>query len=348
MLGQPLDQSVRLRRRDDLPALAGRRADRDRSVEAPARRHGSRCGSARRGRRPSPRSRRRPPTTSATTSRRRRRRTDRSSRPAIANGGAARGPRPRACSQLRELEVELARGGDPERDVVGDAAARSASGSFESGRPKPVMIVGMPLPASAGTIGSVPPERISAGRRPRTRSKASRPSWIALASGGTRPGGDDDQSSTRAPRPSGAASRRSRSSAGRDLLDLLPGREPDREVRDRLDRQHRLLQVRRAALDAVHVERGLGERAEVELLGRARVGRPRALLARARRRPAAARASRRAPPRSAGRSRCRSGSASRPSRAMSPRQRAHERVRGVQRGAAVDAGVQVALAASAA
>ena len=52
------------------------------------------------------------------------------------------------------------------------------------------MIVGMPLSARAGTIGSVPPERTSAGRRPSARSKASRPSRIALASGGTSPGGE--------------------------------------------------------------------------------------------------------------------------------------------------------------
>ena len=45
----------------------------------------------------------------------------------------------------------------------------------------------------------------------------------------------------------------------------------------RLNRQHRLLQVGRAALDAVHVDGGLGERAEVELRGRGRVGRPGAL-----------------------------------------------------------------------
>ena len=43
--------------------------------------------------------------------------------------------------------------------------------------------------------------------------------------------------------------------------------------------------TRRAALDPVDVERRLGPRAQVELLGRARVRRPRALVARARPRP---------------------------------------------------------------
>ena len=53
---------------------------------------------------------------------------------------------------------------------------------------KPVTIVGMPLSTSAGTIGSVPPERTSSGRRPIVCSKASWASCTAGASGGTRPG----------------------------------------------------------------------------------------------------------------------------------------------------------------
>src|SRR5919204_199169 len=50
---------------------------------------------------------------------------------------------------------------------------------FESGSAKPVRIVGIPLSASAGTIGSVPPERTSRGRVPSARSNAWRPSWTA-------------------------------------------------------------------------------------------------------------------------------------------------------------------------
>ena len=58
-----------------------------------------------------------------------------------------------------------------------------------SGSENPVMIVGMPLFVSAGTIGSVPPERVSVGRTPSTRSNALSPSCTALASGGTMPAG---------------------------------------------------------------------------------------------------------------------------------------------------------------
>jgi hypothetical protein len=45
-----------------------------------------------------------------------------------------------------------------------------------SGNEKPVMIVGIPRLERAGTIGSVPPERIRAGRTPSARSNAARPS----------------------------------------------------------------------------------------------------------------------------------------------------------------------------
>ena len=126
---------------------------------------------------------------------------------------------------------------------------------FESGSAKPVMIVGMPLSASAGTIGSVPPERISSGPAPSARSNASRPSWIAGASGGDEAGRRRRPAARpRRSAPSGAASRSSRSTAGAISSTSWPGREPDREVRLRLDRQHGLLEVRRAALDAVHVD----------------------------------------------------------------------------------------------
>ena len=42
-----------------------------------------------------------------------------------------------------------------------------------SGSAKPVRIVGMPLSASAGMIGSVPPERVRIGRTPNAVSNAS-------------------------------------------------------------------------------------------------------------------------------------------------------------------------------
>ncbi len=46
------------------------------------------------------------------------------------------------------------------------AAARSASAGSLRAASKPVTIVGIPLSARAGTIGSVPPERSSSGRTP--------------------------------------------------------------------------------------------------------------------------------------------------------------------------------------
>ena len=140
------------------------------------------------------------------------------------------------------------------------------------------------------------------------------------------------------PRAAAARARRAISST------CWPGREPDREVRDRLDRQHRLLQVRRAALEAVDVERRLGERAQVELLGGARVGRPRALLGELV-------GARRAAPRQPASSSSVGGTMPLPQRlgeaavaGDEPRDHRRERVGGVERSAAVDPGVQIALA----
>ena len=57
-----------------------------------------------------------------------------------------------------------------------------------SGSAKPVTIVGMPLSCSAGTIGSVPPERVRIGLIPNAFSNASRAILIAGESAATRPG----------------------------------------------------------------------------------------------------------------------------------------------------------------
>ncbi len=174
----------------------------------------------------------------------------------------------------------------------------------ESGSPKPVMTVGMPLSASAGTIGSVPPIRISAGRAPSARSNASRPSCTAFASGGTSPGAAADQSSIWSVGALGRCLAQEALELRHDLLDVLTRREPDRDVRDRLDRQHRLLQVRRAGRDPVHVERRLGERPTVEVLRGPRRPSGAHPARRARSRRAAAASSRRARRRSARRCPC--------------------------------------------
>ena len=201
----------------------------------------------------------------------------------------------------------------------------------------------MPLSASAGTIGSVPP-RADQRRPPAERAlERVQPELHRLRVGRDEP--------RRRRRPQldlqlGTGRRGLTQDAldlRRDLVDLLPRREPDRHVRDRLDRQHRLLEDRRAGLDAVHVERRLGERAPVELARRVRVLRPGALLAElvgARRQliPAGellvGRLGDAFAQRLGERPVVRDGGA----------QRLHQRVRGVERGAAVHAGVQVALA----
>ena len=113
----------------------------------------------------------------------------------------------------------------------------------------PVMIVGMPLSASAGTIGSVPPERTSSGRRSKTCSNASCASRIAGASGGSSPGARRDQSLDLDIGARGRGLAQQPLDLRRDHLRILAGREPDRHIRLGLHREHGLLQLRRAALD---------------------------------------------------------------------------------------------------
>ena len=217
---------------------------------------------------------------------------------------------------------------------------------FESGSPKPVMIVAMPRSVSAGTIGSVPPERISAGRTPIDALEGVEPELDRLRIRRDEPRrGEDDSRSTSIARARGRGLVEQPLERLGDLVDLLPGREPDREIRDRLDREHRLLKVRRAALEPVHVECRLGERPEVELLGGAvRSSRPRALEPRARRSPFGSCAQPASSASVGGTSPFRSGSARRPSCATMTREIVlRERMRGVQRGPAVEPRVEVAL-----
>ena len=129
---------------------------------------------------------------------------------------------------------------------------------------------------------------------------------------------------------------------GRDLFHLLAGREADRHVRDRLHGQDGLLEERRAGRDTVHVHGRLGKRAQVEVLGGAAVLRARTLLgelvgAGRQLRPAGQLVVRRRDeplPQRLGQ--C---SVVRDQRV----ERADQRMRRVQRGAAVHARVQVAL-----
>ena len=147
-------------------------------------------------------------------------------------------------------------------------------------------------------------------------------------------------------RPSGAASRSSRSNSGAISSGSWPGASRIETFASALTGSTVFCRLRRAAHDAVHVDGRLRPGADVELVrGARRPSRARALpssivapgassaqcgellLGRRARRPA------------------RSGSGRRPSSPGStPPQRLHERVHRVQRRAAEDAGVQVALA----
>ena len=226
------------------------------------------------------------------------------------------------------------------------SASRRSFGEWMllSGSAKPLRIVGMPLSASAGTIGSVPPERTSSGRVPITCSKTSRPSCTAGASEGTRPAGAAERRDTSSSAPSGDASRSSRSTAAAIVSTLLAGREPDREVGLREDRQHRLLEERRAAARS----RSRRARARRSCAGRT----PRPRVGSTGRAPASASIS--APWTSSAQAArsssvggaipARSGSGRRPSRGCTAARICSQRVHRVQRGAAEDPRVQVALA----
>ena len=192
-------------------------------------------------------------------------------------------------------------------------------------------------------IGSVPPERVSSGRIPIACSNASSASRIAGDVGIDEP--------RRRSRPLHADLRAGGCRVADELLrrradrvDVLPRREPDGELAGRVHRQRRVPHPRLAAEDPVHVRGRLGPRAHVELLRRLRVERLRALgreLCRAR--------AQRRPLRELLRGRRHDSLAQRlrqPSvRAGENRvEAAHEHVDGVERGAAVHPGVQVALA----
>ena len=140
-------------------------------------------------------------------------------------------------------------------------------------------IVGTPFSSRAAITGSEPPTRSSSGRAPITRSNASWPSWIAGSSGRTSAAGrspelDLDVGAFGRGLPHEPLHLR------RDRLVVLTGHEADRDVRLRLDRKHRLLETSARRREAVHVDGGLDPGAEVELLGRARVGRASALPSR--------------------------------------------------------------------
>ena len=172
---------------------------------------------------------------------------------------------------------------------------------FASGSATPVRSVGMPAFTSAGTIGNVPPERISAGRMPNVRSNTSSASSIA----GARP---VERHRTRTPPTARPRLRRPLAPLPDQPLERgaivhpLTRREPDRDVRLRDAGSTVFWSCGLAADDAVDVDRRLGPGADVELLGGVAVGRPRSLVGQLLRRRGEAATSPR--PRSASAVRC--------------------------------------------
>ena len=176
----------------------------------------------------------------------------------------------------------------------------------------------MPRAASSETSGIEPPVRTSSGRTPSTSSNASSPSSIARRIGRDEPGGarrpqlhlDVGSGGCRLPEQP----LEDRGDHGR----VLPGGQPDGDVRLRLDRDHGLLQGRRAAVDAVHVDRRLGPGAQVELLRAPRRPPGGSRPPRSPPRPAAGASSPRAPLGDGGTIPTRSASGTRPSRGITP------------------------------
>ena len=161
----------------------------------------------------------------------------------------------------------------------------------------------MPWSTSAGTIGSVPPQRDE--QRPSPDHVLER---VARELHRRLVGRDEARrrraaSSSSSAAPSGAASRSEPLDRRRDRVDALSRREPDGEVRLRRDREHGVLQPRLAAEDAVHVDGRLGRTCGGRTRSAAAGRRRRALLRAARRRRTSARASSRAPRPSAARRR---------------------------------------------
>ena len=264
----------------------------------------------------------------------------------------ARVARPRARARARRLRParRLASGrvfearrasrarGDAERDVARRGSRSFGECMLAPGRAKPVRIVGMPLSASAGTIGSVPPLRRSSGRgRARARRRPGRAAPPVRR--GMRPAGARTSARSRvgasgrgvAQQPLERRAISSTSWPGASRIETFASASTGSTVFCSAARRR----------DAVHVDRRAGQRAEVELLGRrSSIGaRP---PRRARSPPGRARPRTRAPRRSG-----RDAGAQLVRDARRRPRESHERVHGVQGGAAEDPRVEVALAASA-
>ncbi len=114
----------------------------------------------------------------------------------------------------------------------------------------------MPLSASAGTIGSVPPVR----SEERTFPERTLEGVLRQLDGG-RLGRDEPRWSRRPALDlelgafGGRLAQEPLEGCG-DLVDVLARRKPDGDVRLGVHREHRLLKDRRAAGEAVHVEAG--------------------------------------------------------------------------------------------
>ena len=141
---------------------------------------------------------------------------------------------------------------------------------FPSGRSKPVITVGIPSPQAPGRSATTRPHGpavVSPPRRARTRpapaGSRAHPAGLSPATRST-----SARPRRRLPRAQirGATARRQARSRP-----VLTGRQPDRHVRLRADRQHRLLEHGLSTDHPVDGHGRLGPRARIELLGSPRV-----------------------------------------------------------------------------
>ena len=120
----------------------------------------------------------------------------------------------------------------------------------------------MPRSDSAGMIGIVPPDRVKSGGCPKTSAKAARASPIAGASGSTSEAGLAFTHVIETSAPAGAAQHALERAD--HLVRVLAWRQPHRDVGVRVNGKDRLDEIGLAGTDAVDVDRGVGDDRLVE------------------------------------------------------------------------------------
>ena len=188
---------------------------------------------------------------------------------------AASGEENGALAKVGEVAVEGGGGLDPERQVRGrDALVGRVDVRLVEREPRQDRSRRRGRRARRRAGSHRRSGRAAAGRRapPRTRRARAAPPARRRARARAAPATTPRSRPRRRP---GAASRSSRSKVGTITAGSWSPTSRIETFASRLDRDHRLLQDRRATLDAVHVDGRLGPGAEVELLGRRGVGRAR-------------------------------------------------------------------------